>query len=78
MGDEADQRSPDGDGGDQAAGALLQDKEIKTVYIYTSKIHARLYKRIGVKAESITPEGDRDVIIALSRSDVENLLAKTR
>ena len=62
----------------QAAGALLQDKEIKTVYIYTSKIHARLYKRIGVKAESITPEGDRDVIIALSRSDVENLLAKTR
>ena len=62
----------------QAAGALLQDKDIKTVYIYTSKIHARLYKRIGVKADSITPEGDRDVIIALSRSDVENLLAKTR
>lgn len=62
----------------QAAGALLQDPDIKKVYVYTSKVHGRLYKRLGVKAESIVPQGERDIIISLSRADIENLLAKTR
>ena len=33
----------------QAAGVILQDPSIKVVYIYTSRIHQRLYSKLGVK-----------------------------
>lgn len=59
----------------QAAGVILQDPEIKFVYVYTSKVHGRLYKRFGVTQSQITPQGDRDVIITMSRGDLEKMLA---
>jgi len=59
----------------QAAGVILQDPEIKFVYVYTSKVHGRLYKRFGVTQSQITSQGDRDVIITMSRRDLEKMLA---
>lgn len=62
----------------QAAGAVLSDPEIKTVYIYTSKIHRRLYGKLGVTPTSITPVSERDVLITLKREDIEKLLLNTK
>ncbi|WP_133566589.1 hypothetical protein [Bacteriovorax stolpii] len=61
----------------QAAGLVLQDPEIKTVYIYTSKIHRRLYGKLGVTPTNISAVSDRDVLITLKREDIEKLLSNT-
>lgn len=62
----------------QAAGLVLQDPEIKTVYIYTSKIHRRLYSKLGVTPTNISAVSDRDVLVTLKREDIEKLLANTK
>ena len=62
----------------QAAGVLLQDPSIKTVYVYTSRIHQRLYSKLGVRPASIVKAGERDVVITLKREDIETLLANTK
>nr|BDT29493.1 hypothetical protein BHI3_29590 [Bacteriovorax sp. HI3] len=61
----------------QAAGLVLQDPAIKTVYIYTSKIHRRLYGKLGVTPTNISAVSDRDVLITLKREDIEKLLSNT-
>lgn len=49
-------------------GALVkQDPEIEKVYVFTSKIHQRLYRRLGIEADSVRKISDRDVIIEISR-----------
>lgn len=61
----------------QAAGLVLSDPEIKTVYIYTSKIHRRLYSKLGVTPTNISAVSDRDVLVTLKREDIEKLLSNT-
>lgn len=62
----------------QAAGVVLQDPSISTVYIYTSRIHKRLYSKLGVTPTSISQVGERDVLVTLKREDIERLLANTK
>lgn len=62
----------------QAAGIILSDPDIKVVYVYTSRIHQRLYNKLGVKTSDVVKAGDRDVIITLKREDIETLLANTK
>jgi hypothetical protein len=57
----------------QAAELILQDTQIQTTYIYTSKLHYRLYRQFGVEPASIKSLGTRDVLIALKRSDMGHL-----
>lgn len=56
---------------EQATSVLARDKEVKRVFIFTSKIHGRLYRRMGVPADKIKTLDDRDVLIELDRADVE-------
>lgn len=62
----------------QAAGVVLQDPTITTVYIYTSRIHKRLYSKLGVTPTSISQVSERDVLVTLKREDIERLLANTK
>jgi len=57
----------------QAAALILQDMQIQSTYIYTSKLHYRLYRQFGVEPSSVKPLGERDVLIALKRKDVSHL-----
>lgn len=59
---------------EQATSVLARDQEVKRVFIYTSKIHGRLYRRMGVPADKIKTLDDRDVLIELDRKDVENFI----
>jgi hypothetical protein len=61
----------------QAAELILQDPQIQTTYIYTSKLHYRLYRQLGVEPASIKSLGARDVLITLKRSDVGSLYELT-
>lgn len=60
----------------QASSLIAQDKSISRVFIFTSKIHARLYKRMGVPSDKIREIDKRDVIIEFTRSDLERVLEK--
>lgn len=62
----------------QSLGAALQDVDVKFVYIYTSKIHSRLYRKFGVTQSNISPLGDRDVLITLKRADIEKVINNTQ
>jgi hypothetical protein len=55
----------------QASSILAKDKEVNRVFIFTSKIHGRLYRRMGVPAGNIKTLDDRDVLIELNREEVE-------
>jgi hypothetical protein len=61
----------------QAAGVILQDPSIQYVYVFTSKIHGRLYRKLGVKADHIKPAGERDIVIQIKRSEIEKMLVLT-
>ena len=54
-----------------AAQVVSQDSQIKMLYVYTSKTHLRLYKRMGIPTKNMveTPEG-RDVIIRLTPAEL--------
>ncbi len=58
----------------QASTLLAADKSVNRVFVYTSKIHGRLYRRMGVPAGKIITLNDRDVLIELDRTDVANFL----
>jgi hypothetical protein len=60
----------------QASSLIVQDKSISRVFIFTSKVHARLYKRMGVPMDKIKDIDKRDVIIEFTRSDLERVLEK--
>ena len=57
----------------QASAVILQDPSITKVYIYTSKLHGRLYRKMGVKPTNVLPQGERDIVITLSRSEIEQM-----
>lgn len=49
--------------------------DIDAAYIYTSKTHVRLYKRLGVPAKDIKNHDGRDVIVTIEPNDlIEKLL----
>lgn len=56
---------------DQISKVILVSPDIQTVYIYTSKAHARLYKRYGpfVK-EDRTVDGERDMLLKIDVNDL--------
>jgi len=62
----------------QSLGAAIQDADVKFVYIYTSKIHSRLYRKFGVTQSNVSPLGDRDVLITLKRSEIERVINNTQ
>ncbi len=55
-----------------SAEILKADPEIKTLYIYTSRAHSRLYKGMGVpvKKETLLENG-RDVVIEVRIADIK-------
>jgi hypothetical protein len=57
----------------QLLGLISNDKEIGRVFIYTSRVHARLYKKMGVPGDKIKQISDRDVLIELDRSAIEKV-----
>jgi hypothetical protein len=62
----------------QAIGVILLDEEIENAYVYTSRVHYRLYKQLGVSPNKVLPIGERDVLIALKRKDLEMLYLHTQ
>lgn len=57
----------------QAVNLIRNDKEISRTFIFTSKVHARLYRRMGIPAEKIKNLDDRDVMIELTREDLDKI-----
>lgn len=60
-----------------AINLIIADKTITKAYIYTSKAHSVLYRRMGIPKEAITTIDDRDVYIELGRETLESL-ARTK
>lgn len=57
-----------------AVSLITQDKSISRVFIFTSKIHARLYKRMGIPADKIKEIDKRDVLIEMTRPELERVM----
>ncbi len=53
---------------------INNDPLVTKAYIYTSKSHAVLYRRMGIPKDAIKALDDRDVYIELDRTDLENLV----
>jgi hypothetical protein len=62
----------------QASAVILQDPSISKVFIYTSKLHGRLYKKLGVNPQNIKNQGDRDIVITLGRTEIEAIFNGTK
>lgn len=59
---------------DQAANLASADKSVSRVVIYTSKIHARMYKKMGVPVENTLELNKRDVQIEITREGLEKFI----
>ena len=59
-----------------AMNLIVADQSITKAYIYTSKSHAVLYRRMGVPQTRIQTLDERDVYIELTRADILELLKK--
>ena len=58
-------------------GAVLQAQPgIKDIYVYTSKIHSRLYRKLGIKHEIQELDNSRDVLIKIDPRDYLNGVAR--
>lgn len=57
----------------QAVNLIRHDKEISRTFIFTSKVHSRLYRRMGIPADKIKTLDDRDVMIELTREDLDKI-----
>lgn len=55
---------------------IAYDPQISKAYIYTSKSHAVLYRRMGVPADRIQTLDERDVYIELNRTEILEMLKK--
>ena len=58
---------------DQASSLIKRDKSVSRVFIYTSKIHGRLYRKMGIPSTRIKSLDDRDVLIELNRDDIDKM-----
>lgn len=59
----------------EMAQTIKADPKIKKLYVYTSKVHARLYKRLGINAKQIGEPIDRDVIIEIDAAEFISTLS---
>ncbi len=59
----------------EMAQIVKDDPNIKKIYVYTSKVHARLYKRLGLTTKQIGEPIDRDVIIEIDSSNFISTLS---
>lgn len=64
----------------QLATVVKNDGEIKKLYVYTSRIHARLYRRLGIPAKEVSRYKERDVILEIDANEftAEMLKASTK
>tara|TARA_R110000868_G_scaffold68518_7_gene202570 strand:- start:7540 stop:9342 length:1803 start_codon:yes stop_codon:yes gene_type:complete len=53
----------------EMAQVVKADPSVKKLYVYTSKVHARLYKRLGLTPRQIGEPIDRDVILEIDAAD---------
>lgn len=61
----------------QLSSLIIQDKNISRVFIYTSKKHSALYRRsMGVSTANMKDLNERDVLIELTRNDIEHMIDK--
>lgn len=58
---------------DQAVNLINQDKSVSRLFIFTSKVHARLYKRMGVIG-NFKDIDKRDVLIEINRKEMDLFL----
>tara|TARA_R110000868_G_scaffold117600_13_gene312446 strand:+ start:16041 stop:17834 length:1794 start_codon:yes stop_codon:yes gene_type:complete len=58
----------------EMAQIIKADPSVTKVYVYTSKIHARLYKRLGITSKQIGEPIDRDVILEIDASNFVSTL----
>lgn len=58
----------------QVMGLITQDKEVSRVFIFTSKIHSRLYRKMGIPMDKIKTISDRDVVIEITREEADQIL----
>jgi hypothetical protein len=59
----------------QVLAVLKKDEGAKKIYVFTSKIHQRLYRKLGIPFKVIDKPNSRDVIMEfdISKFDVEDL-----
>lgn len=58
----------------QIMSLVVSDKEVGRVFIYTSKVHSRLYRKMGIPQKAIKSISDRDVMIEITREEAEEIL----
>ncbi len=58
----------------EMAQVIKADPSVKKVYVYTSKVHARLYKRLGITSKQIGEPIDRDVILEIDAANFVSTL----
>jgi hypothetical protein len=58
---------------DQVTSLIKQDETISRIFIFTSKIHARLYKKMGVIGK-FSDIDKRDVLIEINRKELDHFI----
>jgi len=59
-------------------GRIFESEEkLLTIYVYTSKIHARLYRRLGI-THIVKAISDRDVLISFNSEEAIDILRKLK
>jgi len=53
-----------------------QDPDLEVMYVYTSKVHLRLYRQLKIPYKEVGKKHSRDVILEFTRKDFENSMAK--
>ena len=59
---------------EELSAVIKADPEVKKLYVYTSKAHTRLYRRLGIPYKQVGNPIERDVIIEVNASDFVNQL----
>lgn len=59
---------------EQVSHYITGNNDISSIYYYTSKVHHRLYSKLGLGGEVISRPNSRDVVIKISREDLAKLI----
>jgi hypothetical protein len=60
----------------QLAAVSKADPELKKMYVYTSRVHARLYKRFGLPYKEVARPVERDVVIEIDAKAFNEAMLK--
>lgn len=58
----------------QIAQINTADEKLKNVYMFTSKVHYRLYKRLGINGEIIHQPNKKEVVVQMSIDEIKSLI----